>query len=118
LSSPFVTTNVLFVQPESLEFPAGKLVKLLVGFHNNGSSDFVVESIEASLRYPQDFSYYIQNFTHGAFNRQVPASHEATFEYGFIPSEVFAFRPFGLVINMNYRNAVRFPLSLCLIFRK
>jgi hypothetical protein len=48
----------------------------------------------------------------------VPASHEATFEYGFIPSEVFAFRPFGLVINMNYRNAVRFPLSLCLIFRK
>lgn len=105
LSSPFVTTNVLFVQPESLEFPAGKLVKLLVGFYNNGSSDFVVESIEASLRYPQDFSYHIQNFTHGAYNRQVPASHEATFEYGFIPSEVFALRPFGLVINMNYRNA-------------
>ena len=61
LASPFVKTNVLFTDPESIEFPAGKIVKLLVGFHNNGTSSFLVEGVEGSFRYPQDFTYYIQN---------------------------------------------------------
>jgi translocon-associated protein subunit alpha len=43
------------------EFPAGDLIKLLVGFTNNGEKDFIVETIDASFRYPQDFSFYIQN---------------------------------------------------------
>lgn len=63
LASPFVKTNILFTDPESHEFPAGKIVKLLVGFHNNGTSNFLVEGVEGSFRYPQDFSYYIQNVT-------------------------------------------------------
>ena len=61
LSSPFVKTNVLFIQPESSELPAGRLVKMLIGFQNNGTSSFLVESIDGSFRYPQDFSYHIQN---------------------------------------------------------
>lgn len=62
LSSPFAKTNILFVQPEGLvDLPAGRLVKLLIGFQNNGSSSFVVEGIDGSFRFPQDFSYYIQN---------------------------------------------------------
>lgn len=47
------------------------MVRLLVGFHNNGTSDFLVDTIDASLRYPQDFSYHIQNvslFSKGYFN--------------------------------------------------
>ena len=61
LSSPYVKTNVLFVQPESPELPAGKLVKILIGFQNNGTSGFLVDSIDGSFRYPQDYSYHIQN---------------------------------------------------------
>jgi translocon-associated protein subunit alpha len=61
VSSPFVKTNVLFVQPESTDLPAGRLVKMLVGFYNNGTSGFLVQSIDGAFRYPQDFSYYIQN---------------------------------------------------------
>ena len=41
--------------------PAGALVKFLVGFTNKGEKDFVVETMEASFRYPQDYSFYIQN---------------------------------------------------------
>ena len=41
--------------------PAGALVKFLVGFTNKGEKDFTVETMEASFRYPQDYSFYIQN---------------------------------------------------------
>jgi len=61
LSSPFVKTSILFVQPEGSDLPAGRLVKLLVSFQNNGTSNFIVDSIDGSFRYPQDFSYHIQN---------------------------------------------------------
>ncbi len=61
LSSPFAKTHMLFIQPESSDLPAGRLVKMLVGFQNNGSTDFVIETLEGSFRYPQDFSYHIQN---------------------------------------------------------
>jgi translocon-associated protein subunit alpha len=103
-SSPFVSTSLLFIKPEKLEFPAGKLVKLVVGFQNNGTSSFIVDRIEASLRYPQDFSYEIQNFTAYRYGKVVESEREATFEYSFTPSETFSSRPFGLVINLNYRN--------------
>ena len=43
------------------DMPAGALVKFLVGFTNKGEKDFVVETMEASFRYPQDYSFYIQN---------------------------------------------------------
>lgn len=43
------------------ELPAGEMVKVLVGFHNKGDNDFIVESMDAAFRYPQDYSYYIQN---------------------------------------------------------
>ena len=42
-------------------FKAGRMVKLLMGFSNNGEKDFIVESMEASFRYPQDYSFFIQN---------------------------------------------------------
>jgi translocon-associated protein subunit alpha len=103
-SSPFVKTNVLFIKPESSELPAGRLVKMLVGFHNNGSSSFVVDSIDGSFRYPQDFSYYIQNFSTFDLQKVVEAEREATFEYMFTPSETFSSRQFGLTINLRYKS--------------
>jgi len=43
------------------DLPAGQTVKLLVGFSNKGSQDFIVESMDAAFRYPQDYTFYIQN---------------------------------------------------------
>ena len=90
-----------------LELIAGKLTRLLVGARNNGSESYLVESIDASLRYPQDYTYYIQNFTVLRPERVVESGLESTFEYLFMPSETFNGRPMGLVVLLNYRNSVR-----------
>lgn len=89
------------------ELPAGNIVEFLVGFTNKGENDFVLESLDASFRYAMDFNFYIQNFSTFTFNKIVKPKHEATLAYSFIPSESFAGRPFGLNVNLNYKDAVR-----------
>ncbi|XP_055587275.1 translocon-associated protein subunit alpha-like [Uranotaenia lowii] len=108
--SPDADTFLLFTRPlyvtgTQLELPAGNPVEFLVGFANKGSDDFIVESVEASFRYPMDFNYFIQNFSAIAYNRDIKPGHEATVSYSFLPSESFAGRPFGLNIALNYRDA-------------
>ncbi|PSN33071.1 Translocon-associated protein subunit alpha [Blattella germanica] len=110
-ASPDADTTILFTRPVAtltsgnLELPAGNLVEFLVGFTNKGSQDFVLETLDASFRYPMDFTFYIQNFSTIAYNRVVKPHHEATLAYSFIPAEAFAGRPFGLNINLNYRDS-------------
>ena len=87
-----------------LDFPANNIVKFLVGFTNKGTEDFIVESLDASFRYPQDYQFYIQNFTALPLNTVVPPQRQATFEYSFIPAEPMGGRPFGLVINLHYKD--------------
>lgn len=103
-------TTILFTKPvyqslSTLELPAGNWVEFLVGFTNKGKTDFILETLEASFRYPMDFNFYIQNFTNLAVNKVVKPNHEATMAYSFVPSETFAGRPFGLNVNLNYRDA-------------
>ncbi|XP_016116187.1 translocon-associated protein subunit alpha-like [Sinocyclocheilus grahami] len=107
-ASPNADTTILFVKGE--DFPANDIVKFLLGFTNKGSENFVVESLDASFRYPQDFQFYIQNFTALQLGTEVPPQRQATFEYSFIPAEPMGGRPFGLVINLNYRDS---SVSLC-----
>jgi len=102
--SPDAETVILFTKNSNQQIPAGDVVKVLVGFSNNGKADFIVETMEASLRYPQDFSYYIQNFTAFQYNSLVKPGHQATFEYAFRPHESFGGRPFGLVVNLLYKD--------------
>ncbi|KAF7708864.1 hypothetical protein HF521_017921 [Silurus meridionalis] len=101
--SPNADTTILFVKGE--DFPANNIVKFLMGFTNKGSENFVVESLDASFRYPQDFQFYIQNFTALQLGIEVPPQRQATFEYSFIPAEPMGGRPFGLVINLNYKDS-------------
>lgn len=87
------------------DFPANNIVKFLLGFTNKGSENFIVDSLDASFRYPQDFQFYIQNFTALQLGTVVPPQRQATFEYSFIPAEPMGGRPFGLVINLNYKDS-------------
>ncbi|MFH4975424.1 hypothetical protein AB6A40_002133 [Gnathostoma spinigerum] len=104
--SPDASVVFIFTQPEnSKDLPSGKLVKFLIGFQNRGEKDFIVQSCETSFRYPQDFRYYIQNFTSARYERAVPPKQEATFDYAFFPSEQFAGRPLGLVVQLHYRDS-------------
>ena len=110
-SSQDVDTMILFTKPVTsygdniFDLQAGFPVEFLVGFTNKGVEDYVVESMEASFRYPMDYTYYIQNFTALPYNKEVKPLQEATFAYSFIPNEAFAGRPFGLNIQLNYRDA-------------
>jgi len=106
-SSPEADATILFVKPgpSPAAMAAGKVVRFHVGFTNKGGKDFLVESLDASFRYPQDFSFHIQNFTAAVYNRVVEPKRQATFDYAFTPNEAFAGRPFGLVINLNYKDA-------------
>ena len=81
----------------------------------------VVEALEASFRYPVDFSFHIQNFSQLLYSRTVKPTHQATLFYSFIPAETFAGRPFGLSVNLHYRDAVSEVLYsnflvICLFF--
>lgn len=109
-TSPDADTHLLFTKPlhvpgVQLDLPGGVPVEFLIGFTNKGLDEFVVESVEASFRYPMDFNYFIQNFSAIAYNKEVKSGHEATVSYSFLPSETFAGRPFGLNIALNYRDA-------------
>ncbi|XP_029540017.1 translocon-associated protein subunit alpha-like isoform X2 [Oncorhynchus nerka] len=102
-SHPDADTTIIFVTGE--EFPANEIAKFLVGFTNKGSQDFTVHSLEASFRYPQDFQFYIQNFTALPLSTVVQPQQQASFEYSFIPAQSMAGRPFGLVILLNYQDS-------------
>jgi translocon-associated protein subunit alpha len=104
--SPDADTTILFTKPSNpLELPAGKQVRILVGLTNKGKVDFYVDSMEASFRYPQDYNFYLQNFTAMTFGSAVEPKRQGSFEYGFVPNEAFSSRPFGLVVNINYKDA-------------
>lgn len=44
-------------------------------------------------------------FTTYRFYQTVEPGKEVTFEYRFVPSEALSSRPFGLVINVNYKDS-------------
>lgn len=105
-SSPNAVTTVLFPDYPDKSLPAGKVIYVVVGLHNKGDDDFVVETIDASFRYPQDYSYFIQNFTGNQYNRVVQPGSEASFLYAFHPHESYGGRPFGLTVMMQYKDGM------------
>merc|ERR1719228_904321 len=79
--------------------------EFLVGFTNKGDQEMVVDSMEASLRYPMDFTFHLQNFSAINYVKAVKSKQQATVAYSFIPADAFAGRPIGLTINLHYRDA-------------
>lgn len=66
--SPDASTQLVFINPaDSSNLPAGSVANIIVGFKNNGKKDFVVNGMEASFRYPQDYNYFIQNVSNFKF---------------------------------------------------
>merc|ERR1712211_113452 len=89
----------------NMELPAGQVTELLIGFTNKGDQEMMLDSLEASLRYPMDFTFHIQNFTTATFSKTVKPGQQATVGYSLAPADAFAGRPIGLTINLNYRDA-------------
>ncbi|RDD46991.1 Translocon-associated protein subunit alpha [Trichoplax sp. H2] len=104
-SSEFAETNILFTTNDVQALPTGTLSKCLIGFSNIGELDFIVDSIEGSVRYPADYNYFIQNFTALHYGLLVKPRELTTFYYAFAPHDSLASRPFGLVFTVSYRDA-------------
>jgi len=105
---PSPEAKVFYAFPKHADetmFPGGKVVKALIGFQNNGKSNFIVDNIEGGFRYPMDYNYVIQNFTSFRYGREVAPGVTQTFLYMFVPSEQLAggSRTFSLVMSLNYR---------------
>ena len=64
-----------------------------------------MDSLEASLRYPMDFTFHLQNFSAINYVKNVKGKQQATVAYSFIPADAFAGRPIGLTVNLHYRDA-------------
>jgi len=113
--SPDAETVILFTQPQAapgasnIELPAGQIVEFLVGFTNKGSKDFVLDTLDASFRYPMDYTFYIQNFSTIGYRRTVKPKQQATLLYSFIPSDTYAGRPFGLNVMLGYHDLEGHP---------
>jgi len=102
--SPDVELSILFPNFPDKQLPAGKPINALIGFTNKGLKEFTIQTLDASFRYPQDYNYYVQNFTGYRYNRLVEQGTEASFEYSFHPHESYGGRPFGLVIIVTYKD--------------
>ena len=77
------------------------------------SGEFTIETLDASFRYPMDFTYHIQNFSAISYQKIVKPGQEASVFYSFIPADAFAGRPIGLTINLAYRYYIDTGESVC-----
>jgi translocon-associated protein subunit alpha len=108
-SSTEAETSILFVKPvippeANVELPAGKMVEIIVGFHNKANYDFVVDTLDASFRFPMDFNYHMQNFTAVAYDYTVKPGQHGSILYAFIPHEAFGSRSYGLAVQLTYHD--------------
>jgi len=104
-SSPHITTAFIFPGSIKNEFIIGNPIELLLGFSNTGDTAVNVTSVAASLRYPSDWRYFIQNYTKQALSVVVQPGQQNTFLYKFLPDPLLEPREFGLSAQVFYHDA-------------
>jgi translocon-associated protein subunit alpha len=100
-----VVTSFVFPENFNRQFTAGEPVEVLVGFRNRGQRQYNITFIDASFNFPQDFSYYIQNFSRWEYGMPVQATQEVTLSYMFRPDAMLEPRDFGVLVNVYYKDA-------------
>ncbi|XP_051132912.1 translocon-associated protein subunit alpha-like [Andrographis paniculata] len=101
--APGVETICVFPQNPSKLVTAGEESELLVGIKNEGESSIKVIAIEASVHFPYDHKYLVQNLSAQGFNNaSVPPLAQATFPYIFGVSKFLQPGAFDLVGTIVY----------------
>jgi len=103
-SSPSVHTSYVFPDYPSQKLPSGELIEVLVGFTNNGQKTVKITNIGASLNHPQDFRYYIQNYTKFEYDVLVHPDEQVSLAYRFRPDALLEPREFGLIVSVYYHD--------------
>lgn len=78
-ASQDVEAVAYFIGNEKNEFPAGSEATALILFDNQGTGPFQIRTIEGSFRHPQEFRYFLQNFSIDVANVTVPAGEQVRF---------------------------------------
>lgn len=87
-------------------FPGGERVKVLLGVRNAGNDDVNVTYIAGSLNVPNNFAFYVTNFTANAYGDAiVKPRQEATFTYEFVVDPQFAGHSLQLALTTFYDEA-------------
>ena len=87
-------------------FPGGERVTVLLGVRNTGNDDVNVTYIAGSLNVPNNFAFYVTNFTVSAYGDAiVKPRQEATFEYAFAIDPQFAGHALQLALTTFYDEA-------------
>jgi hypothetical protein len=92
-----------------LNVPVGQPVRIMISFQHKGGVEakegFFLDAVAACLRYPMDFSYYIQNFTGRRLEETlVQPLHTASIDYAFTPAQQLLGRPYGLTVRVFYHD--------------
>lgn len=104
VASPDASTSSVFPLYPLRKFPLGEEIEILLGFANNGESNFNISHITASFNYPLDYSFYIQNFTTREYNFAVQPDGQVSISYIFYPDPMLEPRDYGLVASVHYRD--------------
>jgi translocon-associated protein subunit alpha len=105
LASPDADVLLYFTHPANTkDIPTNQPIRMMIHFRNKGQQAISVDWLDASLRYPMDYSYIITNFTSVRYSHEVLPKQESSFAYGFFLSDAFHSRPFTLSINLHYHD--------------
>jgi len=103
--SPDIVTSFVFPDsPELKQFVPGRQVRVIAALKNIGQQPVNVTALRASLMYPLDFRYYIQNYTKQAVYGTVPPGQQVSFLYIFFPDAMLEPREFGLTAQVWYNS--------------
>jgi len=103
-SSEDVDIAHIFPDYPSAVFPAGERLKVIMGLRNTGESLMNVTHIAGSINAPNQWSYYITNFTVFEYNVGVESSKESSFEYQFMIDPQLAGHEFTLALTAFYHD--------------
>ncbi|XP_028767994.1 translocon-associated protein subunit alpha [Neltuma alba] len=102
-SAPGIDTLCVFPKNGAKLVPAGEETDLIVGVKNDGEASLKVIAIKASVHFPYNHHYVVQNLTAQLFNyASVPASAQGTFPYTFAVSQYLQPGAFDLVGTIVY----------------
>jgi len=84
---------------------SGKVGNILIGVSNNGDSEYTIHTLEASFRYPFDFSQVLQNFTTYRYGVHLKPGEQATISYKWPIRALYEPAEFGFIVLVNYEDA-------------
>lgn len=119
VASRYVKTELLFTEPPynkrssgaGIELPANKPVKMLISFTNEeteANRDFKLDYVEGFLRYPSDYTYYLQNFTARPIDISVEPKREVI-ESDFRWNAILMTSTGDSLLHVRSRTAIGWP---------